>query len=328
MLSKFLRSVLAAMMILLPLQGQLYAAVTVLQSASVGAEGTLTNVSTLTVTIRNSADDTVNATGLGFNAGAGATVVTSPQYLDVSYNDNTIGFQATTIKTDNRSATANPKYNGIAQGSGLVGVTDSSLTTPLSWVVFDATVTNTKGVNGGKGYAFNVPLKTDREFFVQDQNQGTVTTASKPGGDPALGSSLCNDKNKDGVCNGGEFTDRNGNGVFNPYREGDGPPKAANLLEGIDWDGNGFDGTAPFDAGFASFTFAIDNLNSLLANAPEDKNPTVDDDNNPATPIEIDGPNRTVTDGNVKTYLATDYKGAPAQQYKTNKLTMELVTIS
>ncbi len=273
MSNKLLRVVLAAMIAFLPLQGQLYAATTTLSSATIISQGTLGAVSTLDVTVRNSADDSANLTGLGFNAGAGSTVVTSPQYLDVSFNDNTAGFQAVTIATNNRDVAASPKYTGPAQGSGMVGVTDTTVTSPLLWVVFDSTQINGAGVNGGKGYAFNNPLKTDREYFVQDKRQGEADT-------------------------------------------------------GTDWDGDGIGGAKPYNAGFASIVFGVSNKDASLAKAPEDKNPTVDDDSNAATPKEIDGPNRTTTDGNIKVYTATDYTGLSAQDYKTNKLLLELVTIS
>jgi hypothetical protein len=296
------------MIALLPLQGELYAAVTTLQSATVGSQGTLGAVSTLDVKVRNSADDSINSTGLGFNAAGGSTVTTSPQYLDVTFNDNSVGFQAITISTDNRTAknvdlngdgdTSDAgetgfKYNGPAQGSGMVGVTDKTVTVPLLWVIFDALKTNTAGVNGGKGYAFNVPLKTDREYFIQDKRQGEAAE--------------CKDS-ATGAFESGAACDAD-----DPI---------------VDWDGDGVKGAKAYDAGFASALFGIAGTGSSMAKAPEDKNPTVDDDSNAATPVEIDGPNRETADGNVKMYLATNYTGADAQQFFTGSLTLELVTIS
>ena len=306
--NKLLRVVLAAMIAILPLQGQLYAAVTTLTSTTVGSQGTLGSVSTLTVAVRNSADDSVNATGLGFNAAGGSKVTTSPQYLDITFNDNSVGFQAITIATDNRTAknvdingdgdTSDAgetgfQYTGPAQGSGMVGVTNTAVTAPLVWVIFDAVKTNTAGVNGGKGYAFNQPLKTDREYFVQDKRQGEAAECT----DSATGA-----YESGAAC------------------DADDPI--------VDWDGDGTKGAKAYDAGFASTLFGIATQFASLAKAPEDKNPTVDDDSNAATPVEIDGPNRETSDGNVKIYLATDYDGADAQQYITGSLTLELVTIS
>lgn len=337
--TKLLRVVLAAMVALLPMQGQLYAAVTVLTSVSVGSQGTLGAVSTLAVNVFNISDDTANTTGLGFNAGAGAGVTTSAQYLKVDFNDNTVGFQAVTIQTDNRDTATNdgdpaadPLYSGIAQGSGLVGNTDKRTTVPLLWTVFDEKVNPPAGAKAGTGYSFQAAIN-DGEFYTQDKKQGTVTSGTKPHGDPALGASACNDKNKDGTCQlaTGEFTDR-GNGTAGTANNKEfdmvlwDSTKALNRcnaakdnFEGIDWDGDCYDGAKPYDAGFASVVFGISGRDASLADATGFIE---------ATGQRFRTTGQSTTDGQVFMYLATDYKGAEAQQYSTNQLTLDLVTIS
>ena len=319
MINKLLRVVLAAMIALLPLQSDLFAAVTILTSVTVGSQGTLGAVSTLTVNVRNVTDDSINATGLGFNAAAGGRVTTSPQYLEVNFNDNTVGFQAVLISTDNRLATANPKYTGIAQGSGMVGVTNKDVTVPLVWTVFDAKVNPPIGAVPGTGYSFQVALNLG-EFFMQDKEQGSFVDAGHPGGDPAKGASLCNDANKNGTCNAGEFTDRNANAAFDSVVWNAALPitRCPSTFEGIDWDGDCYDGAKPFDAGFASLVFGVSGQSASIADASGF-------DEGTSTRGAL---GRTTTDGQVFMYLATDYTGAEAQQYKTSTLILDLVTIS
>jgi hypothetical protein len=273
MSKKLLSVVLAATMVLIPFQGQLLAASPVV----ITAQGTLGAVSTLTVTIRNIADNSVNGTGLGFNAASGAGVVTSSQYLDVEFNDNSVGFQSLTMSTDNRDAAANPKYTGPAQGGGLVGVTDTTATVPLAWTVFDSVVAS------GTGYSFEAAINSASEFFLQDKRQGEaaectddVTGAFESGGD----------------CDGND-----------PI---------------IDWDGDGTKGAKAYDTGFASVVSGIGNQSANIADASGYVEAT-----------STAGPTgRSTTDGQVYVYMATDYQGAAAQEYKTSKLTLEIVTIA
>ncbi len=308
---KILAVIVAGMMVLLPLQGEVFAAAVVIT-----AQGSVTAVSTFAAPIKKVADDTT-ATSIGFPAAAG--MAKGDAYIDLTFNDNSMGFQAVTIATDNRNTAASPKYTGIAQGSGCVGTSTSPVgtdqTVPLLWMVSATKITG--------GYAFS---DKPGEYFVQDMLQGTRTD-----NDPALGSSSCNDKNKDKTCGAGEYTDRNSNGAYNKvlwpgteatsYRCANGSSYAdacenhsstPALVEGIDWDGDGYDGAKPYDAGYGSIVFGIAGQIATLSAAAGAANT----------------PDREVTNGNVRVYLGIDYTGAQAQTYKTSRLMVDLVTLA
>lgn len=144
-------------MLVLQMQGTALAADPVVLSAT----GTLGAVSELSVVMRNVADNSVNVSGLGFSGAAGATIVQSPQYLDISFNDNSVGFQAITISTNNRDNAASPKYTGPGIGSGLIGATDTRQTAALRWGIFDDIQ------NDGTG----ATIVNANGFFVSDKGQ-------------------------------------------------------------------------------------------------------------------------------------------------------------
>jgi hypothetical protein len=219
MFSKCLRVVLAATIVLLPFQGQLFAA----SPVTITAEGTLTGVSTLTVRIFNINDGSTNTTGLGLNGGAGAGVVTSPQGLQVNYDDNSVGFQTVAISTNNRDAAASPKYTGPGIGSGMVGKTDTKATVPLAWTVFNDPVNPPAGATPGTGYSFQAAINSDKgEFFMSDKRQGEAAE--------------CRDS-VTGAFESGAACDAD-----DPI---------------VDWDGDGVKGAKPFDGGFASLVTGI-----------------------------------------------------------------------
>jgi len=254
-------------------------------AVTIGAEGTLGAVSNLTVAVFNTADDSANGTGLGFNGASGSTVITSPQYLKMNFEDNSIGFQSITISTDNRNASASPKYTGPAGGSGLTGVTATDVTVPLVWTVFDAKVSG--------GYSFQSFINSAAgEFFVSDKKQGDAA--------------LCqNDSTQAFVfvattCDTAGHTD-------------------------IDWDGSGARGAAPYDSGFATIVSGIGGTSADIADASG----CVEDATNPDddTKCTRNAIGQKTTDGEVFMYLATNYDGAAAQQYKTSTLEIELITV-
>ena len=137
---------------------QVQAAITVVSSATVPTvQATVTGVAqTLSVAVKNVSDNAAAAGGVA-TFPAGSSVKTSAQYLEVSFQSNTIG-AAVIIDTDNRSGTANPGFcsgkDGVigtaddepfnpssgASGSGLVGTAAAGhgFAVPLLWTVFDA----------------------------------------------------------------------------------------------------------------------------------------------------------------------------------------------
>jgi len=295
MMRKTLSVFLAVMTLLLPLQGQLYA-------VTFTATGTVTAVSSFTATLKKTADNTA-LTQLTLPAGTG--FAKADGYVDVTFTDNNVGFQAVLISTDNRAATAAPnKYTGIAQGSGMVGVTDTSVIVPLLWMVSDALITGGYTFTGAAG-----------EYFVSDKQQGTTSATQNV----TTGASACNDANKSNTCTTGEFTEYNGTAGFQAilWTTGAAADRCASntgtaRFEGVDWDGDCYDGAKPFDNGFASVVYGISGGEATLSGAA---GATIDN-------------TRSTTDGNVKVYLGTNYTGADAQAYKTIKLTLELATIA
>lgn len=305
MCKKLLTVVVAAMVALLPFQGQLYAI-------------------TFTATGEVNLSSTFNATLVGGTGGqlvfsAGNAYATGNGYVEVTFNDNATGYRAITISTDNRGTSANPLYNGIAQGNGMVGTgtagtaTSGDQTVPLLWMV-NATVS---------AYTFTGAAG---EYFVTDQKMGTDAT-----NDPTKGSSKCNDTNKNGVCETGEYTDRNSNGAYdavmwdgvaaNSYNCKNGSKYADACqnhsstpkdVEGIDWDGDGYDGAKPYSQGYAAAVFGISGQSGELSAA--------------AGSTVTSG--RTVTNGTARIYVGANYDKAKAQKYKTNQLKVEIVTIA
>ena len=99
----------------------------------------------------------------------------------------------------------------------------------------------------------------------------------------------------------------------------------------VDKNQSDFDSAAVI--GFASVIYGISGTEATIASSPWDISPTVDDDGgaigidgNP-TPSENDGTARSTTDGTVFMKFGADYNGAPAANYYTNTLTLELITI-
>jgi hypothetical protein len=294
MARKIMSLFLAVLTVMIPFQGEALAVV-------ITAQGQVTLVSTFSAPIKKVSDNTA-ATQINFASGTG--VASGDAYIDISFNDNNVGFQAVLISSDNRNASASPKYSGIAQGSGLVGQTDTSLVVPLKWMVSDALITGGYTFTGAAG-----------EFFVQDKLQGTTSATQNP----TTGATACNDANKNSTCETGEFTEYNGTAGFqaNLWTTGAATNRcAANTgtarFEGVDWDGDCYDGAKPYDNGFGSIVFGIASDDAELSGAA-------------GSAVTV---GRMTTDGNVKVYVGADYSGANAQVYKTNRLTVELATIA
>jgi hypothetical protein len=123
-------------------------------------------------------------TTLGFNAG-GNVFRDSEEAIKVDGTANSAGNRLI-IYTDNSSATASPQFAPTAtggpddgiDGGGLVGVTDRSLTVPLLWVVQDA----------NSGHTFTTATVGDDEIFVTDRAHVRSFTPRLLGGaeDPAF----------------------------------------------------------------------------------------------------------------------------------------------
>lgn len=296
MMRKTLSVFLAVMTLLLPLQGQLYA-------VTFTATGTVSVVSSFTATLKKVSDNSAITTNT-LTFPTGSVYAKADGYVDVTFTDNTVGFQAILISTTNRTAAVPNKYTGIAQGSGMVGVTDTSVIVPLLWMVSDALITG--------GYTF---VGAPGEYFVSDKQQGTTSATQNV----TTGASACNDLNKNGTCETGEFTEYNGTAGFQAILWTTGaatsrcPSNTGTArFEGTDWDGDCYDGAKPFDNGFASVVYGISGGAASLSGAAG---------------ASIDN-TRTTTDGNVKVYLGTNYTGADAQAYKTVALTFELATVA
>lgn len=124
------------------------------------AQGTLSGTAVFRTRVFNTTDGSTNAGGvLGFNGGPGATYVNSSQAIEINYDDNSIGNQAI------RVVTTNP-----GDQEGMVGVTDSTVSVPLLWVVTDDPVVRAPDNN------YNFVGNTVREAFVVDDNNRAVNT--------------------------------------------------------------------------------------------------------------------------------------------------------
>jgi hypothetical protein len=129
------------------------------QAATFTAEGTLAGVSTFTTRVFNTPDGSDNGGGvLGFNAGAGATYVSSLQAIEIDFNDNNVGNQAINIHTSNPGDV-----------EGMIGVTDPNYHVPMMWVV-----TADPLVGGQNNYTFSGD--TAAEAFIIDDNHVDVGT--------------------------------------------------------------------------------------------------------------------------------------------------------
>jgi hypothetical protein len=131
------------------------------QAATFTAEGTLAATAEFTTRVFNTPDGSDNVSGiLGFNAAAGATLVSSDQAIEIRFDNNEVGNQAVRVKTSNPS-----------DAEGMIGVTDSSVTVPLMWVVTDDPISD-PGNNNHYVFAGN----TVAEAFVIDDSHPDVNT--------------------------------------------------------------------------------------------------------------------------------------------------------
>lgn len=130
---KLISTVLSAMVAFAPISGS-YAALNVVSSQSVTVEATITAVNTLSIALKNISDDQA-AIKISFANASG--IQNAGQYVQIDYNSNAAGARIV-IRTDNKNNTLPSKpYTGTIEGSGLVGVTDTTATIPLLWVIFD-----------------------------------------------------------------------------------------------------------------------------------------------------------------------------------------------
>lgn len=162
------------------------------KAATFTAEGTLSGVSDFTTRVFNTADGSTNVAGvLGFNAAARIAFVSSPQAIQIDFEDNNVGNQAIRVKTANA---------GDVQG--LIGVTDPTVNVPLMWVVSDNPISAPPSNN----YTF--AGDTTREAFVLDDSDVAIATyANIAFSIDGRNASLANFPNDDGAGHFRQATD-------------------------------------------------------------------------------------------------------------------------
>ena len=130
--------------------------------------------------------------GVNLSPKPGNPVASSAQVLKITFNNNSPGFQAILIATDNRSPLANPRYTGKGSGSGLIHVDQTNVDVPMHWVVFNNQIPGGyKFVPGG-----GQPINPDIQFFVQDLRQNQSTDFPVPWYSPGYGSIVFGITNK------------------------------------------------------------------------------------------------------------------------------------
>jgi len=146
--------------------------ITTLASQTLVASGTLTGVSTLNVPNKVL---TFNSDGT-----ADQLVVTASQVIKVEFNDNTDGYQAIIVSTNNKNTGLYTNTDPLMYGAGLVGETDSTVSAPLHWVVFPTEALATP-------YAFTKFTAADqasnsnyKEGYVDNRIQPYVVDQSQP----------------------------------------------------------------------------------------------------------------------------------------------------
>lgn len=181
-MKKLLHVFLIGVLILNPVSAAL--AYTPGPSQNIPASGTLSSTTSLSIAIKNVSNDSP-ATSLDCNSPT-AVVLSIPQYVEVTFNDNSAGYQAIVVSTDNRSATANPRFSPLfrkATGAGIVGKTEKATSStgsgavegdlitaaPLLWTVFPAAV-------DAKAYVFTGSMT--QEAYVVDRQQSIATEMS------------------------------------------------------------------------------------------------------------------------------------------------------
>ncbi len=274
--------------------GQAQATHTVVVSVQIGnVDAQVSGIAeTLSVVSKNVSDNTVfPGNKVTFPAGNG--VVSSPQYLEVSFQSNALG-SAVILSTDNRRVTtdnrgpaANPAFkSGV---DGIIGTADDEIFAPSTGVSGAGLV----GLDP-KGHGFTVPLL----WAVYDNPvAGGYAFTGNLGATPnTFAEAVVTDKAQTYV-----FSDKDDNGNTVPVR------LVAQLFD------------SPKSLAYASIAVGLTKVNTdsvgLIASFPED----------------IDGPANGLLNGLRKAtspialYLGVDYRGATAQLYRTSTLTLELI---
>ena len=100
-------------------------------SRAVTVEAVVTGTNVLNISLLNTSDDQAAAKMIFANTSA---IGKASQYLQVDFNSNAVGARVV-LRTDNKNSTK--PFTGTGEGAGLVGNTDSKVTVPLLWAVFD-----------------------------------------------------------------------------------------------------------------------------------------------------------------------------------------------
>ena len=127
---KGLGVVLSAILAMGPV-AELQGALNVPISRAVTVEAVVTGTNVLNIALLNISGDLAaakmtfaNTSGIGGSA----------QYIQVDFNSNAVGARVV-LRTDNKNSSK--PFTGTGEGAGLVGNTDSKITAPLLWAVFD-----------------------------------------------------------------------------------------------------------------------------------------------------------------------------------------------
>jgi hypothetical protein len=152
-----------------------YAQYQSLRQQTIGASGSLTATTTFNVAV-------VETGNLTFNYGATAgeivsgNVVQAGKTVRITFADNSSGYQAVIVSTDNtNNTTVANRYTGTGSGAGLVNLSNRQAAAPLHWAVFDDQATSPNEYAqtdlGSTAYRFGNAITSATEFFVTDKKE-------------------------------------------------------------------------------------------------------------------------------------------------------------
>ncbi|MBN1492742.1 MAG: hypothetical protein JW938_01195 [Candidatus Omnitrophica bacterium] len=169
---KALSVVLTIAMLALP-QATFAASYTPISSATIGASGSLQASTTFNVSVVEGGSLTFNYQGN--DEITSGDVVQTEKTVQVAFDDNSNGYQAVIISTDNGNNNTGRTYTGTGSGAGLVNLSNRAAAAPLHWTVFDD---RTESDNeyaqtdlGSDAYLFGATIETPTEFFVTDKKE-------------------------------------------------------------------------------------------------------------------------------------------------------------
>ncbi len=181
----------------------------------VGASGTLTGGATTFAATLKKVSDNSACTAMDFSGTTADPTVESNCYVDMAFEHSTVfddnadgksDFTVILDFTNNRDATANPKYIGTGSGVGVVGKVAKDRHAPIHQVVLDepkvggytfrAYDPNNTPIEHKGGRTKPEPIDTRNQFFLQDLRQDEATFPVKPF-DPGFASMVVGLSGKD-----------------------------------------------------------------------------------------------------------------------------------